>query len=168
MAREIVAGEEKVEVRVPESSVHRGAPDIEDGVGVDGREEGAQKEKEKEKPKDPPRDLYTLLRDHRESDELLNRFWEEVTTVPDWVCTGHSPCYCFHSVQTVASLTKTGTLTFATGRLGPNISWTRRLLPVWRSQPDRSSIPIPPRRYGRLPHCRDSRAHRRLLYKSGS
>ena len=35
--------------------------------------------------KQPPRDLYQLLRDHAETDELLKRFWQEVTTVPSWV-----------------------------------------------------------------------------------
>ena len=40
---------------------------------------------ENEKPKAAPRDLYAILRDHAESDELLRRFWKEVNTVPSWV-----------------------------------------------------------------------------------
>ena len=35
--------------------------------------------------KQPSRDLYQLLRDHAETDELLKRFWQEVNTVPSWV-----------------------------------------------------------------------------------
>lgn len=42
-----------------------------------GNEDGA--------PKPPPRDLYQILLDHKEGDELLQRFWTEVTTVPEWV-----------------------------------------------------------------------------------
>lgn len=38
-----------------------------------------------EPPKNPPRDLYAILRDHEETDELLHRFWREVNTVPSWV-----------------------------------------------------------------------------------
>ena len=30
-------------------------------------------------------DLYALLRDYHETDELLSNFWEELHTVPDWV-----------------------------------------------------------------------------------
>ena len=30
-------------------------------------------------------DLYAVLRDNHESDEVLQRFWSEVHTVPDWV-----------------------------------------------------------------------------------
>lgn len=48
----------------------------------DGRPVGGE---EQEAPKNPPRDLYTLLRDHAETDELLRRFWREVNTVPPWV-----------------------------------------------------------------------------------
>ncbi|GKT56955.1 tat pathway signal sequence [Colletotrichum tofieldiae] len=33
----------------------------------------------------PHRDLYALLRDNAESDEVLGKLWTEVTTVPDWV-----------------------------------------------------------------------------------
>lgn len=32
-----------------------------------------------------PRDLYVILQDHLEKDELLLRFWRDVTTVPSWV-----------------------------------------------------------------------------------
>ena len=35
--------------------------------------------------KNAPRDLYEILRDHKETDDLLKRFWQEVTTVPAWV-----------------------------------------------------------------------------------
>lgn len=40
---------------------------------------------EQENTKAPPRDLYVILQDHKDSDELLQRFWNEVTTVPAWV-----------------------------------------------------------------------------------
>lgn len=42
-------------------------------------------EKSAEAPKVPTRDLYAILRDHAEEDELLSRFWNDVNTVPDWV-----------------------------------------------------------------------------------
>lgn len=42
-------------------------------------------EKKAEGPQVVPRDLYAILRDHAETDELLKRFWTEVNTVPDWV-----------------------------------------------------------------------------------
>jgi hypothetical protein len=42
-------------------------------------------EKEKEPTKPPPRDLYAILRENREGDALLQEFWDEVNTVPDWV-----------------------------------------------------------------------------------
>ncbi|KAM0273865.1 hypothetical protein ACHAQH_008197 [Verticillium albo-atrum] len=35
--------------------------------------------------KKPPRDLYALLRDNAEKDEVLGQLWTEVTTIPDWV-----------------------------------------------------------------------------------
>jgi hypothetical protein len=38
-----------------------------------------------EKPKVPQRDLYALLKEHAEHDDLLQQFWKEVNTVPDWV-----------------------------------------------------------------------------------
>ena len=31
------------------------------------------------------RDLYALLRDNAEEDEVLGRLWKQVNTVPDWV-----------------------------------------------------------------------------------
>lgn len=31
------------------------------------------------------RDLYALLKDHSSDDEVLERLWKEVNTVPDWV-----------------------------------------------------------------------------------
>lgn len=49
------------------------------------KSDGATQNPEKEPPKDPPRDLYVLLQDNIEKDELLQRFWKEVTTVPEWV-----------------------------------------------------------------------------------
>ena len=36
-------------------------------------------------PSVPARDLYAILRDHAETDELLRRFWRDVNTVPSWV-----------------------------------------------------------------------------------
>ena len=33
----------------------------------------------------PTRDLYQLLRDNAEKDEVLGKFWVEVNTVPPWV-----------------------------------------------------------------------------------
>ncbi|GKT47028.1 uncharacterized protein ColSpa_07209 [Colletotrichum spaethianum] len=33
----------------------------------------------------PHRDLYTLLRDNADSDEILGELWTEVNTIPDWV-----------------------------------------------------------------------------------
>lgn len=39
----------------------------------------------KEAPKVPQRDLYAILREHAETDELLQRFWRDVNTVPSWV-----------------------------------------------------------------------------------
>lgn len=49
------------------------------------RDGEAIRNEEKEATKSPPRDLYVILRDHAETDELLQRFWKEVTTVPPWV-----------------------------------------------------------------------------------
>lgn len=36
-------------------------------------------------PKVPARDLYAILKDHAETDELLQRFWKDVNEVPEWV-----------------------------------------------------------------------------------
>lgn len=33
----------------------------------------------------PTRDLYVILQDHLDKDELLQRFWKDVTAVPEWV-----------------------------------------------------------------------------------
>jgi hypothetical protein len=33
----------------------------------------------------PKRDLYTLLRDHAETNDALGKLWLEVNTVPEWV-----------------------------------------------------------------------------------
>lgn len=38
-----------------------------------------------EKPKTPQRDLYAVLKDNKDEDELLGKFWEDVNAVPDWV-----------------------------------------------------------------------------------
>lgn len=35
--------------------------------------------------KPPSRDLYAVLKEHVEEDELLRSFWKEITTVPPWV-----------------------------------------------------------------------------------
>jgi len=35
---------------------------------------------------EPQRDLYVLLREHANDDEVLCKLWSEVTTVPSWVC----------------------------------------------------------------------------------
>ncbi|CAK3988438.1 hypothetical protein DOTSEDRAFT_67581 [Lecanosticta acicola] len=45
-----------------------------------------EKEKEGEKAKEKGRrDLYKILQEHKDEDELLGRFWDEVSTVPEWV-----------------------------------------------------------------------------------
>lgn len=51
----------------------------------DDKEVEKEGEKEGEKPENAPRDLYAILRDHAGTDEVLQRFWKEVNTVPDWV-----------------------------------------------------------------------------------
>ncbi|KAK4555555.1 hypothetical protein LTR86_007308 [Recurvomyces mirabilis] len=48
-------------------------------------EEGEEEEKKPEAKKELPRDLYMILQDHLDKDELLQRFWKEATTIPDWV-----------------------------------------------------------------------------------
>lgn len=45
---------------------------------------GTESEKNESLPV-PPRDLYTLLRDHHQSDPKLAQLWTEVNTIPDWV-----------------------------------------------------------------------------------
>ncbi|KAM0330560.1 hypothetical protein ACHAQA_003507 [Verticillium albo-atrum] len=45
----------------------------------------AEKPPSADDEKKPPRDLYALLRDNAETDEVLGRLWVEVTTIPDWV-----------------------------------------------------------------------------------
>lgn len=52
---------------------------------VDIQKDGAAQLPESDVSKHPPRDLYEILRDHIETDELLKRFWLEVTTIPPWV-----------------------------------------------------------------------------------
>ncbi|KAK4507799.1 hypothetical protein PRZ48_001534 [Zasmidium cellare] len=44
----------------------------------------SSEKKEEPSPK-PQRDLYAVLKDNAEGDELLQRFWREVHTVPEWV-----------------------------------------------------------------------------------
>jgi len=38
-----------------------------------------------ESAKAPARDLYAVLKDHKDGDGMLQRFWTEVNTVPPWV-----------------------------------------------------------------------------------
>ncbi|KAI6803903.1 hypothetical protein KC332_g14617 [Hortaea werneckii] len=40
---------------------------------------------EQERTKPPTRDLYAILQEHKDNNEPLQRFWNEVTTVPEWV-----------------------------------------------------------------------------------
>lgn len=63
-------------------------------MGTQGKDEVSGEEESKESKEDidgegaakpPPRDLYAVLKDNVEEDELLQRFWKEVTTVPPWV-----------------------------------------------------------------------------------
>ena len=49
------------------------------------KKDGTVQDPQTEAPKDGPRDLYKTLRDHVETDELLQSFWREVTTIPPWV-----------------------------------------------------------------------------------
>jgi hypothetical protein len=42
-------------------------------------------EKAAEAPKIPSRDLYAILKDNAEGDELLSEFWKDIHTVPEWV-----------------------------------------------------------------------------------
>jgi hypothetical protein len=35
--------------------------------------------------KNPPRDLWVVLKEHKDTDELLKKFWTEIATVPEWV-----------------------------------------------------------------------------------
>ena len=37
-------------------------------------------------PKPRKRDLFILLRDHAQDDEILGKLWTEAITVPNWVC----------------------------------------------------------------------------------
>ncbi|KAI7142119.1 hypothetical protein KC352_g29314, partial [Hortaea werneckii] len=46
----------------------------------------SKQEQEQERTTNPAtRDLYAILQEHKDHDELLQRFWCEVTTVPEWV-----------------------------------------------------------------------------------
>lgn len=38
-----------------------------------------------EDQKEAKRDLYALILEHKETDELIQRFWRDVTSVPEWV-----------------------------------------------------------------------------------
>nr|POE96470.1 hypothetical protein CFP56_56520 [Quercus suber] len=49
---------------------------------VNEEEEGKEGQGDNNKGK---RDLYAVLEEHHETEELLGRFWEEVNLVPDWV-----------------------------------------------------------------------------------
>ena len=49
------------------------------------QKDGTIQDPKTKEPQHPPRDLYTILRDHAETDELLNQFWRDVNTVPAWV-----------------------------------------------------------------------------------
>ncbi|KXT07352.1 hypothetical protein AC578_426 [Pseudocercospora eumusae] len=44
-----------------------------------------KKDAPEDAPKGSPRDLYAILKEHENSDELLHRFWDDVNTVPSWV-----------------------------------------------------------------------------------
>ena len=39
-----------------------------------------------ENPTKPKRDLYNLLQDHAHDDKTLYKLWQEINTVPSWVC----------------------------------------------------------------------------------
>jgi hypothetical protein len=52
----------------------------EDKNGIVNDEDGNKKEKKK-----PKRDLYELLKKHKEHDRKLKEFWDQVTTIPEWV-----------------------------------------------------------------------------------
>ena len=47
--------------------------------------EGVRVPDNSEEPPEAKRDLYVLLRDNAENDEVLRKLWAEVTTVPQWV-----------------------------------------------------------------------------------
>lgn len=47
--------------------------------------EAATRKSEKNGANQSTRDLYALLRDHREEDEVLQKLWDEAHFVPSWV-----------------------------------------------------------------------------------
>ena len=49
------------------------------------RKDEASQPAEVEAAKPPARDLYAVLREHADKDEVLQELWEEVTTIPSWV-----------------------------------------------------------------------------------
>ncbi|MCJ1231250.1 hypothetical protein MMC12_007927 [Toensbergia leucococca] len=51
---------------------------------IDGKEEMSDAQYDSGKI-DEKQDLYVLLRENADNDEVLGRFWKEVTTVPEWV-----------------------------------------------------------------------------------
>lgn len=84
---------ETVEAKLPDDKVETGGCEKKDaekpqdstGSGkekeMDAKEEGGGKEKRKS----PRRDLYAMLRDHADEDEVLGRLWEQANSVPEWV-----------------------------------------------------------------------------------
>ncbi|WPH03400.1 Hypothetical protein R9X50_00627900 [Acrodontium crateriforme] len=61
---------------LPRNNTRFQAPVAKDGTfPSDGNEEA----------KPAARDLYAILRDHAETDEVLQKFWTQITTVPEWV-----------------------------------------------------------------------------------
>ncbi|KAI5270327.1 hypothetical protein E4T47_06347 [Aureobasidium subglaciale] len=51
----------------------------------EGNEPFPDEEKQPAPDVKPKRDLYALLRDHAEEDEVLQNLWQQVNTVPEWV-----------------------------------------------------------------------------------
>ncbi|KAI5250117.1 hypothetical protein E4T42_04989 [Aureobasidium subglaciale] len=51
----------------------------------EGNEPFPDEEKQPAPEVKPKRDLYALLRDHAEEDEVLQNLWQQVNTVPEWV-----------------------------------------------------------------------------------
>ncbi|KAK0918621.1 hypothetical protein LTR91_001576 [Friedmanniomyces endolithicus] len=66
-------------------SVPEGKNEVPLKIEVEGEAGEKQNDDPPTPPKNLPRDLYAILRDHAETDELLQRFWREVTATPDWV-----------------------------------------------------------------------------------
>ncbi|KAL8695178.1 MAG: hypothetical protein Q9218_000346 [Villophora microphyllina] len=47
---------------------------------------GAEIRPDSTEVKSRKRDMFTLLRDHAQEDEVLSDLWTEVNTIPPWVC----------------------------------------------------------------------------------